>query len=78
MDNSLLHAYGHYLADKIEDQITFALSHARLYLVDSDDERDEKSSAKNTLDISCSGGGSSYSLSAITVSVLATSDVACC
>ena len=32
MDNDLLHAYGHSPADKIEEHITFALSHANLYL----------------------------------------------
>ena len=32
MDNSLLHAYGHYPADKIEERINFVLSYAHLYL----------------------------------------------
>ena len=32
MYNDLLHASGHYPADKTEEQITFALSHTRLYL----------------------------------------------
>ena len=54
------------------------MSHARLYLAGSDDERDDKSAATNKFDISCGGGGSSSSLSAITVSVLATYDVGCC
>ena len=35
MDNDLLHAPGHSLADKIEDRINFALSYARLYLAES-------------------------------------------
>ena len=66
MDNALLHAPGHSPADKIEERITFALSYARLYLAESDDERDENSAAANTFYISCGGGGYSYSLSAIT------------
>ena len=49
MDNSLLHAPGHYSEDKIEERITFALSHARLYLAESDDEQDDMSAAANTL-----------------------------
>ena len=32
MDNDLLRASGYSPADKIEEHITFALSHARLYL----------------------------------------------
>ena len=52
--------------------------HARLHLYESDDERDDKSSAANTLDIPCDSGGSRSSLSAITVYVLDTSDVVCC
>ena len=78
MDNALLHASGHSSADKIEERITFALSHARLYLSESDDEQDNKSAASNTFDISYGGVGSSPSLSAITVFVLATYDVVCC
>ena len=78
MDNALLHEHGHSLGDKIEEWITFALSHARLYLAESDDERDDKSTAANTFNIPCGCGGSSSSLSAITVSVLATYDVFCC
>ena len=78
MDNDLLRAYRHSPADKIEERITFALSHARLDLVESDDEQDDKSAAANTFNISCGGGVSRSSLSAITVSVLATSDVVCC
>ena len=78
MDNYLLHASGHSPADKIENQINFDLIHARLYLAESDDERDEKSSAVNTFNISCGDGGSSSSLSYISVSVLATSNVVHC
>ena len=69
MDNFLLHASGHYPADKKEERITFTLSHARLYLAGSYDERDNKSATSNTFDRSYGGGGSSSSLSAITVSV---------
>ena len=64
--------------DKIEERIIFALRHAHLYLAESYDEQDNKSSAANTFDISCGGGGSSSSLSAITVSVSGTSGVVCC
>ena len=78
MDNSLLNAYGHSPVDKIEERITFAMSHARLYLSESDDEQDNKSAAANTFNISCGGGESSYSLFSITVYVLATSNVVCC
>ena len=56
MDNSLLHGSGHYPADKIEERINFALIYARLYLAESDDEQDNKSSAANTFDISCGCG----------------------
>ena len=59
MENALLHASGHYAADKTEEQITFALSHARLYLSESDDEQDNKSTAVNTFNRSCGDGGSS-------------------
>ena len=38
MYNALLHASGHFLEDKIEERITFALSHAHLYLAESDDK----------------------------------------
>ena len=62
MDIALLHSSGHSTADKIEERITFPLTHARLYLAESDDERDENSAAANKLYISCGGGGSSYSL----------------
>ena len=75
MDNALLHASRHYPEDKIEERITFSLSHARLYLSESDDERDDKSSAEKIFYISCGGGGSSSSLSAITVSVSDTLDL---
>ena len=75
MDNYLLRASRNYSADKIEERITIALSHACLYLAESNDEREEKSAAANTFNISCGDGGSSYSLSDITVSVSATTDV---
>ena len=78
MDNALLHEYEHYPEDKIEERITFALSHARLYLAESDHEQDDKSAAANTFNISYSSGVSSSSLSAIIVSVLTTSDVVGC
>ena len=55
MDNSLLNAYGRSPVDKIEERITFAMSHARLYLSESDDEQYNKSAAANTFDISCGG-----------------------
>ena len=73
-----VHASGHSPEDKIEEQINFALRHARLYLAESYDEQDDKYSAENTFDISWGGGGSSSSLSAITVSVSVTSNVVCC
>ena len=38
MDNSLLHAAGNSPEYKIEEWITFALCHARLYLAESDYE----------------------------------------
>ena len=38
MDNALLHASGHYPSSKIEERITFALCHSRLYLSESDDD----------------------------------------
>ena len=78
MGNDILHASGHSLADKIEERIIFALSHAHLYLAESDAERDDKSAAANTFDISCGDGGSSCSLSAITVYVSSTSDLVRC
>ena len=78
MDNDILHASVHSPEYKIEEHITFALSHARLYLDQSDDEQDDKSAAAKTFDISYGSGGSIYSLSPITVSVSATSDVVCC
>ena len=62
MDIVLLYASGHSTADKIEERITFALCHARLYLAESDDEQDDKSAASNTFDISCGGGVYSSSL----------------
>ena len=78
MDNALLHAYRNYSADKIEVLITFDLSHAHLYLSESDDEQDDKSAAANTFDRSCGDGGSRSSLSAIVVSVSDTSVVVRC
>ena len=78
MDNSLLHTSGSYPADKIEEQITFALRHAHLYLAESDYEKYDKSTAANTFDVSYGGGESRSLLSAITVSVSDNSDVVCC
>ena len=78
MDNVLLHASGHSPENKIEERITFVLSHAHLYLAESDDEQENKSASANIFYIFCCGGGPRYLLSAITVSVLATSDVVCC
>ena len=62
MDNALLHASGNSPEDKIEERITFALSHAHLYSAKSDDEQDYKYDAANIFDISCGGGGSRSSL----------------
>ena len=62
MDNFLLHASGISLADKIEECNTFALCHAHLYLAGSDDDLDDKSTAENTIDTPCGGGGSRSSL----------------
>ena len=62
MDNYLLHASGNSPADKIEEQITFSLIHAHLYVAESEDERDDKFAAAKTFDISCGGGGYSSSL----------------
>ena len=78
MDNAPLHVSAHFPDDKIEEWMTFSLSHARLYLAESDDERDDKSDAAKIFDISCGGGGYSSSLLAITVSVSDTSDIFCC
>ena len=75
MDNSILHVSGHPPEDKTEERIPSALSHALLYLSESDDEQDNKSATSNTFNISYGGGVSSSSLSASTVSVLATSNV---
>ena len=58
MDNALLHASRNYPEDEIKERITFALSHARLYLSESGYEQDENYAAANTLYISCGGGGS--------------------
>ena len=57
--------FGNSPADKIKERITLALIHARLYLAESDDERDDKSDASNIFDISCGGEGYSSSLSDI-------------
>ena len=46
MNNSLIHASGHYPADKIEEWMNFSLIQARLYLAESDDEREDKSAAQ--------------------------------
>ena len=62
MDNDILHASGHSPLYIIEEQITFSLSHAGLYLFESYDEQDNKPSALNTFDISCGGGISRSSL----------------
>ena len=62
MDNALLHASILSPEDKIEERVTLALIHARFYLSESDDERDNKSTAASTFDISCGGGGSISSL----------------
>ena len=58
MDNALLRESRHSPEDKIEERITFASSHARLYLFKSDDEQDENYDTANTFDISCGGGRS--------------------
>ena len=78
MDNALLHASGHYPEDKIEYWIAFVLIHARLYLTQSDDERDDKSDSVNTFDISCGDGGYSSSLSSTAISVSTDYGVVCC
>ena len=62
MDNAILHASGNSPADRIEERITFALSHACIYLFESDDERDDKPAAANTINISYGGGRSRSSL----------------
>ena len=78
MDNAIPHVYLHSPEDKIEERITYDLSHAHLYLAEYDDEQADKSATENTLYISCGGGGFSSSLSSITVSVSATFDVVRC
>ena len=60
MANALLHASVHSPADKIEERITFALSHGCSYLAESYDELANKSAAANTFDVSCGGGGSRF------------------
>ena len=57
MDNAPLHVSGHTPEDKREEWFTFALSHAHLYLSESDDERDDKYADANTFGISCGDGG---------------------
>ena len=73
-----MHVSGNSPADKIEEHIIVSLSHARLYLAESDGKLDDKSAAANIFYISCGDGGCSSSMSAITVSVSATSNVVCC
>ena len=78
MDNALLCASGLSPEDKIEERIPFALCHARVYLTESYDYWDNKLAAANTFNISCGGGVYISSLTAINVSVLATSYVFGC
>ena len=61
--------HGNYPANKIKEWINFALRHANLYLAESYDKWEDKSAASNTFNISYGDGGSSSSLSAITVYV---------
>ena len=60
MDNALLHASILSPEDKIEERVTLALIHARFYLSESDDERDNKFTTANTFYMFCGGGGSRY------------------
>ena len=62
MENDLLHESGISPEDKIEEQITFALCHARLYSTISYDDWDDNYAAAKKFDISCGGGGSRSSL----------------
>ena len=62
MDNSILYASGNSPSDKIEERITFTLSHSYLYLFESDDEQNDRSAATNTFDVSYGGEISRYSL----------------
>ena len=78
MDNALLNMDGYFPVDKIDERINSALRPARLYLSGSDYERDNKSNATKTFDISCDGGVSISSLSVITLSVSATLYEVCC
>ena len=78
MYNDLLCASGHSPENEIEKRIPFTLCHAHLYLTKSYYDWDNKSAALSTLDISCEGGGSRSSLSAIAVYLLDTSDVVGC
>ena len=77
MENALMHASIHSPVHKIEDRIDFALIHACLYSAESNDERDIKHAASNTLSWSCGDRGSRSSLLAIVVSLSATSGVFC-
>ena len=52
MYNYILNVSGISLSDKIEERIILALYHAHLYLSESDNEQDNKSTAANTFDIS--------------------------
>ena len=57
MYNDMLHAAGLSPVDKIEERITIALYHARLYLSESDGDWDNtQSSNENTFNIYCGGG----------------------
>ena len=78
IDNALMRVSGLTPEDKIEEQIPFALYHARLYLTELYDDWDDKSAAANTFDILCGGGGDISSLQPITVYLFATYDVVCC
>ena len=62
IENAQLRVSGLSPEYKIEEQIPFALCHARLYLTESYDDWDDKSAAANTFDVSCGGGGSRSSL----------------
>ena len=55
MENDLLCASGLSPENKIEERISFAQCHARLYLTVSYDDQDDKSAAANTFNISCGG-----------------------
>ena len=53
------------------------MRHAHFYLSESDDEQENKSATVKKIYISCGDGRSSSSLSAISISVFANSDVVC-